>query len=99
MEIAVTHHLDEGDGFRYEYDIYTFIEGDVRLIARAYVDTPDDAAFLRMEVGPTVHRLIEEDLRAGLGREAVAYLRGLGKRRIRYLPGSRRTGYVDVKAP
>jgi hypothetical protein len=49
MQVECTHHIDGSEpddddpySYYYEYDVYCFTEGAMRLWARSYVDTPDE---------------------------------------------------------
>lgn len=92
MKVESTHHVDASErdarGFyqwRYEYDIHRFTEGEVTLVARSYVDEPQEAHFLRTEEGGTSRFVSESDVATPLFREAVDYLRRSGKLVLRRL--------------
>ena len=45
MDVQITHHVDASEpdaqgmyDYRYEYDLYTFREGGLALVARSYTD-------------------------------------------------------------
>ena len=40
IEFVITHHIDEGEGFRYEYDLYEAACGENTLRARRYTSDP-----------------------------------------------------------
>ncbi|MGF6542169.1 hypothetical protein [Paraburkholderia youngii] len=103
MEVIVSHHIDCGERdengmyeYYYEYDIYEVGKGNVSYMARAYVDEPGDAHFLKMK-GDGDHdwrTITERDKDDSLFKEAVKYLRSIGKSNIRCFMG--RAGYVDL---
>jgi hypothetical protein len=103
MEVTVTHHIDCSDRdesglyeYYYEYDIFEFTGKYVAYIARAYVDEPGEAHFLKVKGdGDEDWRImIERDKDDSLFKEAVEYLKNTGKPNIRCFMG--RTGYVDI---
>jgi hypothetical protein len=57
MKVEATHHIDASEPdengmyeYRYEYDLYTFTDGEAVLVARSYRNEAE-AHFLRMEIG------------------------------------------------
>ncbi len=92
MKVEQSHHIDasdpENDGmydWYYEYDIFRFTDGERTLIARSYVDSGDEAHFLRFEEHgkfagfPAVH------LKDPLLWAAVLHLLGTGKTELKCL--------------
>ncbi|MBK7146468.1 MAG: hypothetical protein IPH76_15130 [Xanthomonadales bacterium] len=58
MRVDRTRHIDSSEpdasgmlDYYYEYDIYRFVEGAECLVARSYTDSPQEAHFLRWELG------------------------------------------------
>ncbi|MSS75767.1 MAG: hypothetical protein EXR90_02455 [Methyloglobulus sp.] len=56
MHIEKTHHVDasepDADGlyeWRYEYDLYSFSDVSIFVVARTYVSEPDAVYFLHIE--------------------------------------------------
>ncbi|NIF78143.1 hypothetical protein F3J20_12205 [Paraburkholderia sp. Cy-641] len=104
MQVISARHIDSSDSdenemydYYYEYDIYEFIDENVHYIARAYVDEPFNAHFLKMKSeGEDLWRIIEEqDMNNPLFRNAVAFLKEKGKTNIQYLSSGPR-GYLDI---
>ena len=102
MEVTVTHHVDASEPdaqgayeFYYEYDLYAFRDGNLKLTARSYIDSPGEAHFLNIERGGTPRLLRRGDLESALFSQAVAYLRNAGKHRLTWLSG-RGSGYQPV---
>lgn len=102
MKTVITHHIDADEPdergechYCYEYDVYGFSEGDVTLIARAYVDSADEAHFLSVELRGKRRLLRDADLRTPLFADAAAYLRAAGKTKLSWLSG-RGNGYEPV---
>jgi hypothetical protein len=71
--------------YYYEYDIYRFDDGTICFVARSYIDEPDEAHFLRSEIGGESRPLDEADLTHPLFVLAQAHLRGEGKANLRWL--------------
>lgn len=69
------HHL---------YETYRFWSGDQALLARSYSHAPDEVCFLCRFTVQEIALLETEDFRSELFREAVSYLRQLGKVQIAY---------------
>lgn len=102
VDLVTTHHVDAdepdehgGCHYYYEYDVYGFSEGDVTLMARAYVDSADEAHFLSVTLCGKRRLLRDADLETPLFLEAVAYLRNVGKHKLTWLSG-RGNGYEPV---
>ncbi len=95
MKVAERRTEDAGPGFAYVYDLFEFDAGDVRYVARSYVEEPNEAHFLRKEVSGEALLIDESDTRSDLFVEAVRYLRGKGKSVIQYLSEAEE-GYVSV---
>jgi hypothetical protein len=101
MQIEKTHHVDcsepDEDGryeWYYEYDLFRFVIDDVSFIARSYVDSPDEAHFLRVERGGKPLQLSAEDLEAPLAIAAIRHLRECGKKQIKWLSSA---GYEPLR--
>jgi hypothetical protein len=102
MHVECTRHVDASEPdaagmheYHYEYDIYTFTQDDLRLVARSYTDEPAEAHFLRIETRGKPRLLRDADLDHPLFIAAQAHLVGLGKSRLRWLSG-RGDGYDGV---
>lgn len=81
--------------YHYEYDLYRFTQGARCLVARSYVDTPDEAHFLGIEVDGKSRLLKRADMQHPLCLFAQAQLRREGKQQLRWLSG-RGNGYEPV---
>lgn len=81
--------------YHYEYDIYRFVQGRRCLVARSYVDTPDEAHFLSIEINGRSRLLKKADMLRPLCLFAQAQLRREGKQQLRWLSG-RGNGYEPV---
>jgi hypothetical protein len=95
-----SHHVDVADAdasgtvdYRYEYDLFTFSNGQAALVARSYKGEAEEAHFLRVEEGGKARRLRPSDLGIPLLKEATDLLRNEGKSVIRWLGP---TGYQPV---
>ncbi|MBP6295259.1 MAG: hypothetical protein KA366_06015 [Hydromonas sp.] len=102
MLVHISHNVEaseqDAEGFYdyyYEYDILVFSEGEVSLVARSYIDKPDEVHFLRLEAIGEHRLLTERDMKSTLLIESVAYLRRNGKTEINWLSG-RGNGYQPV---
>jgi len=85
MRVDKTHHVDrvppdlnEVAVASYVYDLFRFCEGDAILVARSYAERPQQAHFLRREVGSAQIGLTVQDTRTPIFAAAVAYLRSAG---------------------
>jgi hypothetical protein len=92
MEVCKTRHVDSDEpdetgfaSYYYEYDIYEFIQGELRLIARSYTDTPQEAHFLRKEVLNQHLMLTIQDFSHPLMSLALESLKADGKSEIKFL--------------
>lgn len=101
MQVEYAHQIDAGEPnergtfeYRYEYDIYRFIEGDVAIVARSYVDTPHEAHFIRLDRSGTQNALRVEDLTSSLLLQARSHLQQLGKTQFNWLNGA--NGYSPL---
>ena len=83
--------------YYYEYDIYRFTDGPICLIARSYVDEPDEAHFLRVEANGSQRTLVDVDLTHPLFLLAQSHLSSEGKVHLHWLSG-RGDGYEPVPA-
>ncbi|MBK7952009.1 MAG: hypothetical protein IPK00_25460 [Deltaproteobacteria bacterium] len=68
----------------YFYETYRFWSGDDSLLARSYPHAPEAVCFLCRLSGRELALLQAEDFRSELFRDAVLYLRELGKIQIEY---------------
>ncbi len=103
MEITKTHHVDSSDpddhgmyDYHYDYDIYTFSEGNVAIVARSYRTEPENAHFLRIEKDGVSRMLQRKDLDLPLFKEAVNHLQSDGKTELEWLDGSSSSGYSII---
>ena len=101
MNVETTHHVDASEPdangmyeYRYEYDVFSFSDGRVALVARSY-NNEVEAHFLRLEVDGAPRLLTRADLKLPLFASAAEYLRSLGKEQINWLSG-RGNGYEPV---
>lgn len=92
MEVKCERQIGVGgqneDGtylFRYEYDIYRFIEADVVLVARSYVDQPEEVHFLSLERRGNAQALSEADVASRLAQEARRFLQQRGMSEFNWL--------------
>src|SRR5262245_56271745 len=102
MDVRVTHHVEEIPGnppgceSRYEYDLYFFFSNEgPALVARSYVQIPEEAHFLRIESNGRMRALTLDDLRGPLFSEAKRYLAELGKHELTWLSGNG-NGYEPI---
>ena len=102
MHIERTHHIDASDPdengmheYYYEYDIYRFTDDSICFVARSYIDEPDEAHFLRIEVNGGTRLMVDADLMHPLLLAAQAYLLNAGKIQLHWLSG-RGNGYEPV---
>ena len=100
MKVEHSHHVDAGEedaegnlDWCYEYELYRFSDGPRTVVARSFTDAADEAHLLRWEQGDAQLLLAPRDLSEPLVRDALEYLRGLGKVKLRYLGAG---GYVAV---
>lgn len=100
MHVEKTHHVDasepNADGlyeWRYEYDLYSFSHASISMVARTYVSELDAVYFLRIEQGTLRRGITPKEFSLPVFREAVAYLRDAGFRRVEWLGES---GYEPV---
>jgi hypothetical protein len=74
----------------YLYESYRFWSGNDSLVARSYSHSPETVCFLCRFAGPEIALLETKDFPSELFREAVSYLRALGKVRFEHeRPGGR----------
>ena len=102
MNVETTHHVDASEPdengmyeYRYEYDVFSFSDGRVALVARSYNDEKEEAHFLSIEMDGDSRLIARADLKLPLFASAVEHLRSTGKRRINWLSG-RGNGYEPV---
>jgi hypothetical protein len=82
--------------YYYEYDIYTFCEGDDVLLARSYIHEPQKASFYSWHSGGRRHFLTVADLQMPLFQAAEIWLRAAGKTSIQWL-SHQHGGYLETK--
>ncbi|MGY8818962.1 MAG: hypothetical protein ACKVLM_06110 [Pseudomonadales bacterium] len=100
MRVETTHHIDSSEqdenGFyawRYEYHLFHFLDGEVELIARSYVDDLTSAQFLRIKRNGIASQLTTEDLGLPVFNDAIIHLNTLGKQQLSWLSD---TGYAQL---
>lgn len=95
MKVETSHHVDASEPdaqgqheWHYEYDLFMFTDDNLRLAARSYTDTRQEAHFIGME---KKHKQLNKQLNIAdeLGQPlllfAIAYLRSVGKTELNYL--------------
>ena len=104
MQIERTHHVDASEPdvaglyeYFYEYDMFRFSDGSNCIVARSYVDEPDEAHFLRVEIDGQRRSMTDADLADPLLLAAQSHLLSIGKVRLNWLSG-RGNGYEAVPA-
>lgn len=92
MRVHTQHVIDAGPPddrgiarYRYEFDLYRFVERRRILLARAYCDTATDAHLLSLTRGGRSRALVESDLADPLVHAALEWLRAAGKSRVCWL--------------
>ncbi|MBK6726372.1 MAG: hypothetical protein IPG63_03790 [Xanthomonadales bacterium] len=92
MRVDRTRHIDSSEpdasgmlDYYYEYDIYRFVEGAECLVARSYTDSPQEAHFLRWELGSQQRSLQRSDFARPVAFAAEAFLRSEGKIELKWL--------------
>ena len=92
MRVHRTHHVDRFPPdpeqvaiASYVYDLFRFSEGDLTLVGRSYASQPDEAHFLRREVGSSHFGLTAQDTQNPLFAAAVEYFRSVGMVRVEWL--------------
>lgn len=100
MNIDKSHHIDksepDADGmyeYYYDYYIYEFTEGNLKLIARSYENEPE-AQFLGLEKDGEKAFLSKSILNEPLLQQAIEHLKKEGASSISYLDES--AGYVEI---
>ena len=103
MQIAITHHVDASEpdaqgmyDYCYEYDVFRFAADGVTFVARSYVDEPEEAHFLRIEVDGSARRMTSDDLSRPLLRQAALHLQSIGKKSLTWLGGGG-AGYLALE--
>ncbi len=66
------------------------------MVARSYADDPEEAHFLRIEIGGAGRLLCDEDLSRKLLQDSVRYFKLAGKKRVTWLSGRGGSGYELV---
>jgi hypothetical protein len=104
MRVECEHKVDASEAgadgsheYFYEYDLYRFIDGDLTLVARSYIDEPRRAYFLRTEHHGQTAFLDVDDLRGALAQQARSHLAARGKSEFFWLD-PRCGGYVALEA-
>lgn len=104
MHIERVRQIDSSDpdesgmyDYYYEYDIYRFTDGPECFVARSYIDEPDEAHFLRIEINGSPRTLVDADLTHPIFLLAQSHLRSEGKVHLRWL-SDRGDGYESVPA-
>ncbi|MNR76240.1 hypothetical protein D3C72_68980 [compost metagenome] len=91
MKVETSHHIDASEPdaqgmheWHYEYDLFLFTDDNLRLAARSYSDTRQEAHFIGLE---KKHKQlnIADELGQPLVLFAIAYLRSVGKTELNYL--------------
>ncbi len=102
MNVSVSHHIDasdpDADGnyeYFYEYDIYRFSDGHRTLIARAYTDDSEKAAFLNFVEGGRSVFIDQSEQNYPLLVEAARYLAACGKKSFTRL--TELNGYIALE--
>jgi hypothetical protein len=95
MKIEKSHHVDAGPSdangrfeWRYEYDLYRFIDEPLTLVARSYSSEADSVHFLRLEQEATSRGIARDDLKLPIFHQATVYLRTAGASRVEWLAES-----------
>ena len=104
MKVEITHHIDASEpnaqgvyDYYYEYDDYTFTDGDAVLVARSYTDEPHRAS-LRVKLRDGQRQgLTAADLRTPFVQAVEAWFRAAGKTSIQWLGGGGK-GYVETNS-
>jgi hypothetical protein len=104
MDVAISHHIDASEpdengfyDYHYEYDIYEFERAGRTYFVRAYVDEPDQAAFMSCLEAGKARLLDADDLMHPLLLDAARYLHAAGKMQLDRL--SEFDGYVRLELP
>ena len=85
MQIERTHHVDASEPdvaglYEYfcEYDMFRFSDGSNCIVARSYVEEPDEAHFLRVEIDGRRRSMTDADLADSLLLAAQSHLQSIG---------------------
>jgi hypothetical protein len=83
--------------YYYEYDLFEFQLGELKLHGRAYADEPAEAHLLALEVNENRAFLTAADLLGTLCRAAGQYFRDAGKTDLHWLdPENKNRGYSPI---
>ncbi len=106
MDIQKDHYVDKGEqdeqgyyDYYYEYYIYTFTDKQFSYIARRYVDTPEEASFMKKRIKrkrnkiPKASYITPDDFADPLFQSAISYLKSEGVLEINYLSDY---GYLPI---
>jgi hypothetical protein len=100
MNVDKSHHIDKSEPdaegmyeYYYEYHIYEFTEGNLKLVARSYINE-SEAHFLGLEAEGKKGFLSKSFLSNPLLQQAVEYLKKEGANPISYLDEN--AGYVEI---
>lgn len=103
MHVECNHYVDASEpdsrgmyAYYYEYDLFSFSEADVVVVARSYHDTPKEAHFLRIEIDGSSRLMQKLDFQRPLVVAAIQHLHALGKQELNWLSG-RGNGYDPVR--
>lgn len=96
MRVEQTSHSEQGQ-WLYEYDLYNFIEADTVLVGRSYRDEATEVHFLRIEESGKSRMIVPGDLSSDLCKEAIKYLKEIGKSEINWLNAESENGYSSVE--
>jgi len=101
MEVEITHKVDASekgkDGkydYYYEYDLYTFKDKNITIIARSYTTESDEIHFLRAVQNEKHRPISKADLKLPIFNEIIPYLKNINKIKINWLSNS---GYISVE--
>jgi hypothetical protein len=100
MRVEITHHIDcseqDADGFYdwyYEYDLYSFVDGETELVARSYTTDQEKAQVISINKNGVRVSLSSKDIQLSIVSEAVKHLRAAGKSEISWLSEA---GYISL---
>lgn len=101
MEVDISHKIDASEkdkngkyDYYYEYDIYTFKNKNITIIARSYTTEPEEIHFLSAIQNEKRRPISQTDLELPLFNEILEYLKSTNKKKINWLSSS---GYVAVE--
>ena len=101
MEVDISRNIDASEkdkngnyDYYYEYDIYTFKDKNITLIARSYTDEAEEIHFLRTIQNEKPRGVSKTDLERPFFNEILEYLKSVNKKKINWLSSR---GYVPVE--